>query len=656
MPPTEELVAILGAGGLRAAPRLAELLARLDPDAPHEAQLAALEELGRFVVAGPTQPGVAVQGLARLELVVVALERVPEARERFAATLQAIARQMRAVKLFGEVGLPNERGLWAETTDRLARRFLPEAPRTHELAWLVGRIVRRQSDLAWLGPAADPLLERLAAVAPWQVFRSSVLDAITLIATRIAALGTGEALRARSETQTVRDSTLYAVGAAPLDQLPSLIEPARRHLAHIHHALEHAGVSIDVVYSLDSIERGLSRLEILLALVADDRPSYAIRSVIAAAGNGLLGLRSFRQLVGDNTRLLARKVIERTGRSGEHYVTSSRREYWSMFRSAIGGGAVIVPLTICKFLIKWGHFVPFLDAVLASVAYCGAFLVMQLLHLTLATKQPSMTAAALAGSIHARPGPHQLDELVLLIARIARSQFAAIVGNIITVVAVALGFDLIYRQLTGASFLDPADAIASAESLDPLGSWTIVLAALTGVQLWISSLCAGWFENWIVYRRIPEAIEHHRLARRFGAARMARVARFLERQAAGFGGSISLGLLFGFLPQLGHFFGISLDGRHITITTTSLVLSASSAGIEGLGPDTFLWGCLGLVTVALCNFGVSFALALVVALRAREVPAEAQRRIPAALLRRFLRRPLEFFVPPRSDDPSPTAH
>ena len=63
--------------------------------------------------------------------------------------------------------------------------------------------------------------------------------------------------------------------------------------------------------ALDSIERGLSRIELLLPFVdGSDRlePSYEIRAVIAAVGRGLVAGRSFVQLMSDNLRLLARKV------------------------------------------------------------------------------------------------------------------------------------------------------------------------------------------------------------------------------------------------------------------------------------------------------------------------------------------------------------
>jgi site-specific recombinase len=650
LPPREEFLRIIGAVDAKASPLLRILLSKCKPDAPLVDQVTAIEQLGRFILAGPSVPGVVSQELARLELLVVTLERIPSAARRFQATLRSVLSQMQAVRLFGEIGLPNDRGLLAETTDRLARKLLPEAPRPHELWFLCSHIVRKLDELKWLGPAADPLLHRLAAAGgdAWEPLRVQLLDAVGLITTRIAAIGMSEAFRMRGAATGLRESPLYHLTRAKPAEMPALIDASRKHLEHVKQALEETGVSIDVVYSLDSIERQLSRLEILLPFVDDSdelEPTYEIRAVIAALGRGLVGGRSFVQLLSDNLRLLARKVIERAGRSGEHYVTSSRGEYWTMLKSAFGGGLVIVFLTAGKFLIKWAHVAPFLDALLASAAYSGAFLIMQLLGLTLATKQPSMTAAALAGSI--REHGDNLDDLVATIARIARSQFAAIVGNVAAVILGSLVFDAIYSRITGAPFLDRENAIHTAESLDPIRSWTIVLAILTGVQLWISSLCAGWFENWIVYRQLPAAIEHHRLGKRLGKERMARIARFLERHAAGFGGSISLGLLFGFLPQIGGFMGISLDGRHITITTTSLVLSTTSAGVDGLGTGTFVWGCLGLVGIALCNFGVSFTLALLVALRAREVPRGQRLRLPGAVLRYFLRHPGEFFFPPK---------
>jgi site-specific recombinase len=547
--------------------------------------------------------------------------------------------ETRAVKLFGEIGLPNDRGLLAETSDRLARR-------------LAGHIFRSLDDLAWLGPTADPLLHRLAAAGgpAWEPLRVQVLDAMSVITTRIAALGMTEELRVRTPSGTVRGSPLYQLAHARPVEMPALIIATRAQLKVIHAALEDHGVSVDVVYRLDAIERGIARLELLLPF-ADKHdalePTVEIRALVDAVGRGLVAGRSFLQLMSDNMRLLARKVIERAGRTGEHYVTSSRREYWKMLGSAFGGGVVTLGTACLKFLVKWGHWPLFLDGLFSSLVYAGSFVLMQLIGFTLATKQPSMTAAALAGTIRDRSGPGRLDELVRLIARIARSQFAAAIGNVTGVIVTSIAFDTLWRNLTGHSFLDAGTAKGVVASFHPFKTGTIFFAALTGVLLWMSSLVAGWFENWIVYRRVPEAIEHHRWGKRLGKKRMARMARFLEHQAAGFGGSVSLGFFLGMLPVFAKFFGLPLDVRHITLSTGSLTLSIQELGVDGLGWAPIIWACVGIAIVGMMNFGVSFVLALVVALRARDVPRGERRMLPGAVFRRFLRKPFEFFFPPR---------
>ena len=645
----------------KAMPRLLVLLGQCDPAGDHGEQLLALEQLGRFVVAGPPTPGADHPAIGRLRLLVEALERVPAASARFVGTMRAVLGRTRAIKLFAEVGMPNERGLWAETTDRLARRLLPEAPAPDELWMLVSKIIRSVDDLAWLGAAADPLLHRLAAIGgtAWAPLRASVVDAISMITTRIAALGMAEAFRSRTAVSGIRDSPLYHLTRARPQEMPALIAAARTHLDHVHIALEERGVSIDVVYSLDSIERGLARIELLLPFADPDddiEPTYEIRAVIAAVGLGLVGARSFSQLMSDNLRLLARKVIERAGRTGEHYVTSSKREYWKMMASAAGGGVLTCGTAAGKFLVKWGHWPLFIDGMLSSVVYAGSFIIMQLLGFTLATKQPSMTAAALAGTIRESAGPGRLDALVPLITRIARSQFAAVVGNVGAVIVTATAVDQILQRIRGAPFLDAASATATIASFDPIGSLTVFYAALTGVLLWMSSLVAGWFENWVVYRRLPEAIEHHRYRERLGRKRMARWARFLESQAAGFGGSIALGFLLGLLPVFAKFFGLPLDVRHITLSAGSLTFAISSLGTDAISSGPVLRAFAGIGVIGLLNFGVSFALALVVALRARDVQSGERRTLPAAVLRRLFTRPLEFFYPPRevsSEAPPP---
>ncbi|HET9624863.1 MAG TPA: hypothetical protein VFP84_26025 [Kofleriaceae bacterium] len=653
--PREEFLRVIGATNNKASGMLRILLAGVRPGIPLPEQIEAIEQLGRYIVAGPSVASASDPVLVRLEWLVVALERLPAVRRDFQAVLHAVLDATHGMKLLGEIGLPNNRGMLAETGDRLTRWFLPEPPATHELWRLASHIVHELDDLSWLDADADPLLHRLAAVGgeAWAPLRGALLDAIGLLITRIGAAGMHEVLRSRAVTDTVLGSPLFRLSRADLPDMPALITASRAHLAQVRAALESQGVSIDVVYSIDTIERSLTRLELLLPFVDRARPPGSapagsdIRAVLDAVGRGLAGGHSFHQLLNDSLRLLARKVVERPGRSDAPDVTSSRREYWTTLGSAAGGGVLALGAIVMRFFVRWGHFAPFLDGVLSSLVFAGAFVVMQLAGLTLATKQPSMTAAALAGVIRERGGPERLDPLVPLIARITRSQVVAALGNVLAVVATAIGFHLAWQIVFGAPFLDPAAARATIASFDPMHSGTIFFAALTGVLLWLSSMFAGWFENWLVYRRIPEAIEHHRLGKQVGKDRMAKLARFLERESAGFAGAISLGVLLGMLPAFARFFGTPLDIRHVTLSAGALTLAIASLGVDHVGTGPIISAAIGVALIGALNFAVSFVLALVVALRARDVGGGERLRLPGAVLRRFVRHPFEFVFPPR---------
>jgi site-specific recombinase len=182
-------------------------------------------------------------------------------------------------------------------------------------------------------------------------------------------------------------------------------------------------------------------------------------------------------------------------------------------------------------------------------------------------------------------------------------------------------------------------------SLDPLSTGTVFFAALTGVLLWSSSIAAGWLENWAVYRRLPEAIAQHRIGRFVGRRVMTWWSNVFLRNVSGFGGNVALGVLLAMTPVIGKFFGVPLDVRHITLSTGALAFAVSSLGGEavalGLPQAVF-----GIAVIGMLNFGVSFLLALGVALRAREVNRSDSLRLLRAVLARFATRPREFFLPP----------
>jgi len=86
--------------------------------------------------------------------------------------------------------------------------------------------------------------------------------------------------------------------------------------------------------------------------------------------------------------------VECTGHSGEHYIARDRSGYWKMWRAAVGGGLLTVITAAIKSQLVGAHRPLFVEGFLIGTDYAIPFVLPQILHFALATKQPSMTAAA----------------------------------------------------------------------------------------------------------------------------------------------------------------------------------------------------------------------------------------------------------------------
>lgn len=664
----------------RAVLRLHALLSACKPGAPLTERFAAIEGIvewlrskrGAPALEG-TPPGESAQ-VVRLRLLVRGLGGFPLLKQRVAHTLGRALEESVGGGLFGRLGLPTDRGFFAETIDRISRRFLPEPKDDRDLVQFVGRAFPKRADLATITATPSELIAALSAelrnahpgLDPWAPLREHLANGALLLATRVSALGLSDVIRARSPETRLVDSPFFqlprhvdgvvsdALGGSPsrerVEGCRALVEACKGVMREVVKNLEQFGVSVDVVYRLELIGRSLDRLGLLvseLGPLSDIERAAGVKTLLY----DLVGARQRDRELGDiirgNLHLLARKIIERAGHTGEHYITSSRGEYVKMLLSAGGGGVLTTGTCALKFLTNNLHLAPFLEGMVSAANYAGSFLVMQLLGFTLATKQPSMTAAALAGTLR-ESADRDLSGLVSMIARITRSQLAAAIGNVGLVIPAAWLFNRFWQGRTGSPFLEPKTAEYVLHSLNPWQSGTIFFAALTGVILWMSSIVAGWLENWAVYRRLPEAIAGHRLGRWVGRGTMQALSRAFLRNIAGFGGNTSLGLFLGMTPIMGKFFGLPLDVRHVTLSTGSLTLAVCAlGGAASENPDLFP-AMIGIAIIGSLNFGVSFVFALAVALRAREVDLSDRFRLLVSVFVTFFRSPLQFFVPPRA--------
>jgi site-specific recombinase len=421
-------------------------------------------------------------------------------------------------------------------------------------------------------------------------------------------------------------------------------------MEYVHQRMEDTGVSTALVFDMGTIERAIARMErIAEVLFVAEQPHLvaAVKSLLDDVMNARRDDMSLRALFRENSLLIARKVVERTGKTGEHYIANSRREYRDLWKASLGGGLLTVLTAAVKMRIVEAHFPPFVEGMAAGTNYAVSFIVLQHLHLALATKQPSVTAATIAGIVRTTTrGRDRLEKVAEFISRITRSQLASAAGNLLAVCLGCILFARLWALVFSRPYLETPSAEHVYETLNPLASGTMIYAALTGVILWISALAGGWFENFATFNRVSAAIAHHPVGGKLGRERMKRLAETVEVNLSGWTTSIVLGYLLGFVPEMGSFLGIPLDVRHVTLSTGTLALAASSLGRNWLYRGWFIHTIFGIMATFVLNLGVSFSIAASVAMKAYGVPWRDQLQLIRYAVASFLRSPRRFLMPP----------
>jgi site-specific recombinase len=300
---------------------------------------------------------------------------------------------------------------------------------------------------------------------------------------------------------------------------------------------------------------------------------------------------------------------------------------WLKF--AVGGLALSV---------FWGGF-------WSGLVYAASFVAIQLLHCTLATKQPAMTAPAMAAKLKELEADRAIEGFVDEVSHLVRSQVAAVIGNVALVFPCVLLLSALALWLWGHPMIDGKQAAYVLHSLSLLGS-TALFAAVTGVLLFAASIIAGWVENWFVLHRLDSAMRYNpRITSWLGQARARRWAAFLRENISGFASNIALGFMLGLVPAFATFFGLGLELRHVTLSTGQLAAATAALGWPVLREAGFWWCVAALPVIGALNVGVSFFCAFRLALRAHNVQGAQRLQIRAAIWQRLRREPLSFFWP-----------
>lgn len=632
----------------------------------------------------PPRPHDIARATDNMRALCFVLRQRPAWRSALRCYLLQVLTTRKLVHLFTDTGITQNIGFWSAARQRLLNKLLPPLVNDAYIKDVFGQLFSEQTDHIWVNGVEDQTwIDLISAIgfrsrsarATYSVLTSEILSAVQVLSYRITNIGLeAELVRNHPDIEkfespflrqndAINDYVLfYSEWLVDKNQMREdgkhievLLTQCEEITSRIRKTAAFQGVSISLTRLLLQLTQSIARLRQLLDLLdsrdmgtAGPLGTQLLKELVTADNQR----HSLGNLIQTSTELLSLQVTERAGRSGEHYVTNNRAEWMSMLWSATGAGFIVGFMAMIKIVFGSLAMAPFGYALLYSLNYSSGFMLVHVLHFTIATKQPAMTAALIARAID--EGKQKLDELVELIVRVLRSQFIAIIGNVGVAIPTAYAIAWAWVMITGKHMVSPEKAEHLLHDIDPFGSLALPHAAIAGVCLFLSGLISGYYDNKASYSNIPERLRQLGwLKTILGEERLLRVTTYIGNNLGALAGNFFFGIMLGTIGQLGSFFGLPIDIRHITFASANFAFAL--VGLDNhISWQLALYSLFGIITIGMVNLGVSFSLAMLVALRSRRVSFGQGGLLTVLLWTRFWQGPRDFFLP-RPDKNEPAA-
>ncbi|MDR1056682.1 MAG: site-specific recombinase [Prevotellaceae bacterium] len=614
------------------------------------------------------------QAQQQLSFLIDILKNDSDLCEHFVSLINYVFLNSDISEVLTESGILNERSFFYEFNKRIRHKLLPPLKNKNSFLYAINTIFYKHNDYKWIECIDNNVwielfeLMRLDFDISNQNIMIQLTKSLYIISSRISSLGTEPDIR-----RCFNSEELYAF-INQFKALQSLIEERQ----NIPNKNEHGKLEQKLFYELNTCEslvnsiqantakygtslhqnyivmrlkKLIDRMRMVVDIVNSDDKVDVLRIIthfkdIVENENTE---NSIRMLIRENVEFVAYRIAEHERDTGEHYITATRAEYWKMFKSAMGGGFIISFIAVIKNLFHFIKMAPFWQGFAFSINYAVGFISIYATGATLATKQPAMTASAIASSLDSKKSDKpNLAELAILVSETVRSQTVSFIGNLIIVFPLTLGIAYLWNLIFGFNIAEEETAQALLDAQNPIKSLSILYACFTGVFLYLSGIISGYFDNLAVYGNIPQRLrEHPGLKRTLPQRYIDKIANYASKHLGGLMGNLSLGFFLGMAGFIGYIFGINFDIRHITVSTGNFAI-----GLQGLGFNVttadLIWTTVGVLLIGFFNFLVSFALAFFTALASRKIRFRHYRRFGRFLLRLFIRYPLDFIRPPKS--------
>ena len=576
-----------------------------------------------------------------------------------------------------ESGIPLARGFWQELSNRLKHKMLPPLQDEKDFLYVINNVFFSKSDFVWV--------ESISRQA-WVEFFESVgfsfsqrdtdvkrelLQSLKILSYQVAQLGLEkEVLNYLPDENRIKDTAFvlqnYKVhelenlvldNAADAEvtavsfQLKNIIESCYALIDHIRESHSVNGASLHQTYLLLILSNRLERMQLITDVLDADHEFDTGRfvDIFRLLVRNEKRKNSIREFLSQGVGYLAYQIAEHKGNKGHKYITSSRKDFFAMIRSAMWGGFIVCFVVVFKNLIGKLKLAPFPMGFLYSTNYSLGFLAIEGTGATLATKQPAFTASAVASSLDTRKhNEPDLDNLAATVAQVSRSQIASFFGNLVIVFPITFLMAWGYHQFFGDKIASGEAAFKLLKDQHPWRSGALLYACFTGVFLFLSGIIAGYWQNKIRYGQIRERLKKHPALRvSMSARRLDRLSNWVEKNFGSLMGNISLGFFLGFAGILGKILGIPFDIRHITISAGNTAIGVYGLGVDHIPPYFLLAVLGGVLCIGFLNFLISFSLAFFMAIKSRGIHLSQYPRLFRIISNYFIHHPREFVLPPK---------
>ena len=622
-----------------------------------------------------------------IDELIAEIKHKPECIAFFKEKLHTVFANKQKVILFTDAGLLNSVSFFKELRRRISRQLLPDQPSEENIQYVLNQLLYRPSDVKWVHQIPldnwKELFDILAVSTFYEDSESKttskqILLAIMILSQRMGGLALQTDVRRMVPEYAHLNSPFIALDDELNNLARTLSKEDKPYLYMQDHELDYKqlnilagqcedfvnkadantskyGVSFSVNQTLLLIRQQIKRIKRLYNYLFIEKEADKCEKTIAFYLDMVKTnskKNNIRKLIDDSVYNITYEITNYTGKTGEHYITSTTGEYFKMLKTALWGGVIVGFMCLVKlYMSMQPDQSDFFRALNYSFNYAIGFVLIYLTGSTLATKQPAMTASTIAKTLESlsdndnnKEKQKHYTEFSALFTRLFRSQFIAFVGNVFGAFPVSMLLAIGMSYLSGYNIATKK----SLHLLEDLNIWhtpVFLHACIAGIFLFLSGIIAGNvasvnnFNNF--YYRLSE---HPFLKGFFGKVRMQRVANWMQQKWPSVVSNIWFGVFMGSAWAIGHFFGLPLDIRHITFASGNLAY-----GLYGMNfiisLENIFWCILGIGIIGFGNFIVSFGLSLWIALRSREVPASELKYLGRCVWRAFKARPRAFFFP-----------